>query len=257
MPILIFSHGFTGSRFQNYTLCNYLASHGYVVVAPDHTCNALIVPFPDAPLPYSIINAPITLFERKKDISFLIDQFVLDPPEMFAERLNKAKIGIFGHSFGGFTISESIKTEHRPRAMVQLASFGFPWNTQDASAPSLYLWGQQDGVMEPFEEWHFQNMDQMPSPKWNIEFRDTGHFAFSDYCIFSQKLANGGDGCGEGFDLDTGAPFMNPDHEQIHDIMNPYTTAFFGAVFFGYEELENYLKKNIDPEWVDVLESTE
>ncbi|HDH96462.1 MAG TPA: hypothetical protein ENF73_01890, partial [Proteobacteria bacterium] len=46
-PLLIFSHGFGGVRIQNFTMSEWLASWGFVVVAPDHTGNALVVCFPD------------------------------------------------------------------------------------------------------------------------------------------------------------------------------------------------------------------
>lgn len=34
--LVAFSHGFGGVRWQNYTMAERLASHGYIVVAPDH-----------------------------------------------------------------------------------------------------------------------------------------------------------------------------------------------------------------------------
>src|SRR5262249_1352094 len=35
-PLVLFSHGFGGIRFQSYFVTERLASHGFVVVAPDH-----------------------------------------------------------------------------------------------------------------------------------------------------------------------------------------------------------------------------
>src|SRR5262245_37468056 len=40
-PLVVFSHGYGGHRRQSTFLCTHLASHGYVVVAPDHTGNTL------------------------------------------------------------------------------------------------------------------------------------------------------------------------------------------------------------------------
>src|SRR6266404_8799670 len=39
-PLVIFSHGNGGSRQQNTFWCDYLASHGYIVVSADHTGNS-------------------------------------------------------------------------------------------------------------------------------------------------------------------------------------------------------------------------
>src|SRR5215208_6220876 len=39
-PVVVFSHGNGGTRHQNTFWCDYLASHGYIVVSADHTGNA-------------------------------------------------------------------------------------------------------------------------------------------------------------------------------------------------------------------------
>ncbi len=36
-PLVVFSHGNGGSRQQNTFWCDYLASHGYIIVSADHT----------------------------------------------------------------------------------------------------------------------------------------------------------------------------------------------------------------------------
>ena len=45
-PVLLFSHGITGSRHLHQVLFECLASHGYIVIAPDHSydCNLTIFP---------------------------------------------------------------------------------------------------------------------------------------------------------------------------------------------------------------------
>src|SRR5262245_10742139 len=40
-PLIIFSHGFGGIRFQSYFITERLATHGFVVVSPDHPGNTL------------------------------------------------------------------------------------------------------------------------------------------------------------------------------------------------------------------------
>src|SRR6185295_16329678 len=40
-PLVVFSHGYGGHRRQSTFFCTHLASHGYVVVAPDHTGNTV------------------------------------------------------------------------------------------------------------------------------------------------------------------------------------------------------------------------
>ncbi|HVZ35301.1 MAG TPA: hypothetical protein VG963_22900, partial [Polyangiaceae bacterium] len=40
-PLVVFSHGIAGHRRQSTFFCTHLASHGYLVAAPDHGGNAL------------------------------------------------------------------------------------------------------------------------------------------------------------------------------------------------------------------------
>jgi len=248
MPILVFSHGFSSNRFQNYTMSNYLASHGYAVVSADHTCNAMFAALPEGVVLFEPLNAPFTLEERKGDVSFLIDEFTLRTPETFAGRLDADHVGFWGHSFGGLTVTEQIKTDFRVSAMIQLASFGFPPVPEQVVASAMFMYGQQDKIMEPFKDFHDQIVEQMPPPKYELNFFDTGHFAFSDLCVYSESLARDGDGCGEGTRIGTGEPFQNPDHDVIHEVLNAYAAAFFGATFFGFNELAEYLGENRFPE---------
>ena len=45
-PVVVMSHGDAGSRYNMETVCEHLAAHGYVVIAPEHTGNS----------PYSMIG---------------------------------------------------------------------------------------------------------------------------------------------------------------------------------------------------------
>ena len=39
-PVVVMSHGDAGSRYNMETVCEYLAAHGYIVIAPEHTGNS-------------------------------------------------------------------------------------------------------------------------------------------------------------------------------------------------------------------------
>jgi len=251
MPILIFSHGFSSNRFQNFTMANHLASRGFLVVAPDHTCNAMIAPLPDGPVFFSFADIPFSLWERIADIRFLIEVFSARPPEMFECRLDTERIGLWGHSFGGITAIETVKVEPRVSAMLQLAAFGFPGVPADLDLPSMYMWGEQDKMMGPFVSLHDGIIDAMPTPKYVLNFFDTGHFAFSDLCRFAAVIAEFGDGCGSGTRIGTGEPYENPDHETLHAILNPYAAAFFLSAFYRNAESVAYLKQNHSPDRIE------
>lgn len=95
-PLVIFSHGFGGLRFQSIFLMEHLTSYGFVVIAADHPGS--------------------TLLDTRSEEG-AIKSFALRPQEVlheiaFVERINKTdlaaivdmtQIAIMGHSVGGYT----------------------------------------------------------------------------------------------------------------------------------------------------------
>jgi predicted dienelactone hydrolase len=74
-----------------------LASHGFIVIAPEHTGN-------------SQSSGEDTFDEaaanRVPDVSFFIDTMNRrnhDPDDMFYQRVKTDGVGVVGHSFGGMT----------------------------------------------------------------------------------------------------------------------------------------------------------
>ena len=57
-PVLVFSHGNSGVRWQSPFFTEYLASHGWVVVAPDHVGNTLF-DMGDVPFDEVILRRPV------------------------------------------------------------------------------------------------------------------------------------------------------------------------------------------------------
>ena len=76
-PVIIFSHGNRGMRMQNTFWCDYLASHGYVIVSADHTGNAIVTILNGKPVLYQNNGREQSWIDRPKDMSFLLDQITL------------------------------------------------------------------------------------------------------------------------------------------------------------------------------------
>jgi len=106
-PVILFSHGSGASRLTYWYLTEALASHGFVVVAPDHVGNT----FADLA---DLEGFMRTAQERPRDIRFLVDQLVeaqtggdnSTGPELGAllrGHLDLDRMGIAGHSYGGYT----------------------------------------------------------------------------------------------------------------------------------------------------------
>lgn len=93
LPVVLFSHGNTSFAEQSHFLTTFLASHGHVVAAPDHTGNSLGAGDP-----------PASMFHwRPADLSAVLDHLLdADAPALLAGRLS-ATAAVTGHSFGGYT----------------------------------------------------------------------------------------------------------------------------------------------------------
>jgi predicted dienelactone hydrolase len=106
VPLVVASHGLAGDRTGFATIAQHLASHGFAVAALDHPGSdraqfqALLEGRTDE------IANPTEFSDRPRDISFLLDEFTRlnrDSNSFISNRLDMEKIGIIGHSFGGYT----------------------------------------------------------------------------------------------------------------------------------------------------------
>ena len=107
-PVVVFSHGAGGSREGYEYLGRHWASHGYVSVHLDHEGSDEAVwrgqPDPLAGIRRAVAD-PRNAINRPLDVSFALDRMEelnrTDPP--LQGRLDLARIGVAGHSFGAFT----------------------------------------------------------------------------------------------------------------------------------------------------------
>ena len=124
-PTVVFSHGFAGHRRQTTHLTTHLASHGYVVAAPDHTGNTtpevmgwMIAGNPPADMPGYIRE---TAANRVGDASQTLDGLLAGD---FGVTGAASSCGISGHSFGGWTTLATAAADPRIRATLPLAPAG-------------------------------------------------------------------------------------------------------------------------------------
>ena len=95
--LLVFSHGYQSIHIQSFGLMEVLASHGFIVISPEHTGNAQASP--DDTFDEAAAN-------RVPDVSFLIDMMFArnrDPEDPFYGRIDEENVGVVGHSFGAMT----------------------------------------------------------------------------------------------------------------------------------------------------------
>ncbi|MFI6305614.1 alpha/beta hydrolase family protein [Amycolatopsis thailandensis] len=190
-PVVLYSPGGTLSRSHGTVLQEQLASEGYVVVAIDHTHEAEAVEFPGGrvekkALPPSSVEVSKRVMEtRVQDTRFVLD------------RLRLSRVGMFGHSAGGFTAGETMVEDPRVVAGADL-------DGSMAHSQSRRIFGRvaDEGLDRPFllmsagdhsaasdASWQEFQRNQRG---WTRETRlpDGEHFSFTDYQTLLPQLGN-------------------------------------------------------------------
>jgi dienelactone hydrolase len=190
-PLIIFSHRSYGNRRQSTFLCTHLSSRGYLVAALDHSeiVAAELAGKEGETDEQKTARVEAWISNRVPDICFLLDHLLNDTAWDSVAMPDPTKIGIVGHSFGGWTALAAIEFEQRIGAVVALAPGGssrpkpgiipgklsFTWGRD---VPTLYLVAENDvplplaGMYELFER--TQGTKQM------VILRRADHMHFED-----------------------------------------------------------------------------
>jgi predicted dienelactone hydrolase len=231
LPVVLFSHGNGGIRFQSLFLMIHLASHGYLVATPDHHGNTFVDLLSGTADPDVATNRPI-------DMTFVLDQllaFDTTPGDFLAGGVDAERVGMSGHSFGGFT-SFALAGEDgsfmfrdlRMKAILPLAPAALmsPAFFGSITVPTLIVGGSLDSTT-PFAAHQRTPWGQLPSgaPVVGLaEIVGAGHFTFSDICEPQRELT----AVIGGFD-----EACEPRHlpwRHAHDLINYLALNFFDAV---------------------------
>jgi predicted dienelactone hydrolase len=96
-PLIVFSHGLSGAKYQSIFYVEHLASHGFVVIAADHPGSTFGSITPDS-VRESFALRPS---EVLRQIAFA--EGLTAPGGVLAGMIDMQQIGVTGHSFGGYT----------------------------------------------------------------------------------------------------------------------------------------------------------
>lgn len=160
-PVVVFTHGYTGT-FTDYTfLFEELASRGYVVASVDHTYEATAVEFPDGRLVKSVLGSYLSksaksdvqtltfaVSVRLDDLKFVMNELErlnAGNNEPFAGRLDMSRVALAGHSLGGLTALLGVQQEPRFRAGVILDGVLPDFVAVGTQTPMLVLTAGNDG----------------------------------------------------------------------------------------------------------------
>jgi len=236
-PVLVFSHGWTGFRVQNTYQMEELASHGYVVFAPDHTYGAAATAFLDGTVAY---NRPELLpkgvsdaaYEKAAlelgpvwagDIGFVLDQAKkLDSgeiPSLLQAKMDLGTVGVLGHSTGGGAAVQFCAFDARCKAGLAMDAWLVPYSRD---LP-------RDGARVPFlffqsESWpNGPNAELLPalydhtSPAWRLTIAGAKHYNFTDIALLTPLAAP----------LGITGPI---DGARALKMINAYSVAYFDTV---------------------------
>ena len=244
LPLILFSHGNCGVSFQSTPLMEQLASHGMVVVAPNHTGNTVNECISGSQDPFAV-----SAQDRPADLSFLIDHFLAksaDPTDDFFAHINPFAIGVAGHSFGGYTAIAmasgieapeygiSVAPDPRVRAIAPIAPASEFFDDAELASidvPTFLLGATLDDTVPVIPNLS-RPFDLIPSrPLYRAELIGAGHLHFANACAIGQAL------------LDFGVPLLQvgnlvpgyddtcgPDDFPIEEAER--LTAFYVTAFF-------------------------
>jgi len=110
-PLIVFSHGFTGCNTQTTFLMEALAQAGYLVLAPNHEdagCGRARhaggrVGRPQELFRESAKWSERTYADRRGDMEAVLD-VALAPERLEGVAVDASRVGIAGHSLGGYTV---------------------------------------------------------------------------------------------------------------------------------------------------------
>lgn len=125
-PLILFSHASFHHRRGATFLTTHLASHGYVVAALNHS--EITVPAlarrDDETAEQKAARVDAVIGSRVPDVRFLLDYLLQNGAGEPAITLDADRIGVAGHSFGGWTVLAVTEVEPRVCAVVSLAPGG-------------------------------------------------------------------------------------------------------------------------------------
>jgi predicted dienelactone hydrolase len=213
-PLVVFSHGKGGTRLQSNFYTAFLASHGYVVAAPDHTGDTIVELLREVKgsgniQPDSTVEA---LVYRPADVMAVLDLLSATVDADIDRIVDFDHVGVTGHSFGAITSFLAASNDIRIDAIVgqtpgsqDLLGLQMRTPLAEMTIPMLIQSSTQDGTLP--EETNAKPLyDNMPSPKAWLSLHRGGHFTYSDLCVLDVEAINAAlgldvsnvleDGCG-------------------------------------------------------------
>lgn len=219
-PLVVYSHGYGGGAFASIYLSEYLAKHGLVVAACDHSDKhqttrirgKTSVDTRDYLLSARDLARSGQAFDRSgfayrlRELTAVIDGVLAESSDSSSRLhgiIDPERIGACGHSLGSYTaltVSGMGKRDKRIKALLALSGGVFmfaPGEYKGLEVPVMFMYGEREGT-----EWRTRNIndqrratqiafDNCKAPKFLLEVKGANHFAFCQ-AVFSPRPLGAG-----------------------------------------------------------------
>ncbi len=256
-PVIFFSHSLRGIAAQNTGQVTELASHGFIVVAIQHTYGAAATVFPDGKIVYFnpssfpeeasepeyTLSAQELASQWAEDISFTLDFIINENQNQaspFFSTLDTTGVGVYGHSLGGAAAIQFCGTDTRCSGLLAMDPLMVPVSRQilntGLSQNALFIFSQE----------------------WIEDIGSRNNSTFKGFFEKFGPLSHAIEILGTTQSDFTDLPLISPityqiglkgsiDSDRMNEIINTYLYIFF------YQELENptldlYSGLSFDPE---------
>lgn len=189
-PLILFSHGFNGCNTQSTFLMEALAANGFLVAAPNHKdakCGRAGFGRPEESFRNADAWTEKTYLDRRDDMDAVIQG--LQENAEWNDQIDWHRIGLAGHSLGGYTVLalgggwESWRMRG-VKAVLAMSPYCKPFSEQhtlgDVFLPVMYQGGTRDIGITPSVRRPGGCYDQVPGPAIFVEFNGAGHLAWAD-----------------------------------------------------------------------------
>ena len=200
LPLIVYCHGGYGHRRDNAALATHLASHGYVVVAPQFFDSIADMGLEGGKA--AIKDEPIdrSAAARPHQASWTITQILAGADAAIARMVDPSRIGSFGGSLGGYTTLELNAVDTRVSATVALApACGYrsplpvmrrikqlmhpgAWR----EVPTTLITGDEDVLVNVEDVRDLFNV--MTGPKRLVVVHEAGHIHMFDNAEFGHEM---------------------------------------------------------------------
>jgi predicted dienelactone hydrolase len=195
-PLIIISHGNGGSPLLYRTISTHLAKNGYIVAMLEHYGNNRNN--------NALENTTENLVTRPRHVSLTIDFLLSD--NFFSNHIAQNKIGVIGHSMGGYTALAlaggiprtregqvvEVASDSRVKAIVLLApGTGWFMNSLDkVTIPILIFIAEHDPITP---KWNGEIVLNCVPDKLKVTYKEienAGHFSFLSPFPLTMKNAD-------------------------------------------------------------------